>query len=39
VNRLDALTALTSTASRGGVIARVIGMTGMTTTTPSAGTG
>jgi hypothetical protein len=39
VNRLDARIVLASTASRGGAAARVIGMTGMTTTTPPAGTG
>jgi len=39
VNRLDARTAIASTASCGGATVRVIGMTGMTTTTPPAGTG
>lgn len=36
MNRLDIRTANASTASCGGVVARVIGMTGMTTTTPPA---
>jgi len=40
VNRLDARSTFASTASRGVAIARVIGMTGMTTTiTAPAGTG
>ena len=39
MNRLDALFATASTATCGGAIARVIGMTGTTTITAPAGNG